>query len=471
MNERNRRNHQHSRRPFHNELHSTSSQNPVNHRSIFHGQTPDPSTTTTTTTTTTTNTTITNPSEDNSQSSDECPISICYSYLIAIVSSFLVVLGIYLALTRFTTKYLYISLLGLSIEAFGACFYCLSNIRSSKLARRKQRINSEDFVPGSNSSELGNNNNNLESQLTRQQQINTITHILSNRALTSNVVDNEATDNNNESNPSAIVSDSVVIQGIDQESPTQTHVNDTHIDNSQESTNVENQRNNENLSKTTNHASSTSPEDQTDNSLIVCSTSTTQGSLEQLPKNNRCLQQSPEAESGNFLSSTNLLEGQQTLDVEPVEVNENATNPAQCLAIQQNDISLNEPIQSTSSENLIDITSNSSSLTIVTHPVNKTHTLQSSNSNDLDLINLQHQSNTASIAHSSSVTAAEPQVESRKLKPNQSQRPANIRRTLIMGIGGEEEMIEIDEEDLDNMSILPPSYESVVSTSKNQQIN
>lgn len=53
---------------------------------------------------------------------------------------------------------------------------------------------------------------------------------------------------------------------------------------------------------------------------------------------------------------------------------------------------------------------------------------------------------------------------------SRQQRQANLRQTLVMGLGGEEEMIEIDEDDLDNMSILPPPYESIAAeTSLNQQ--
>jgi len=38
-----------------------------------------------------------------------------------------------------------------------------------------------------------------------------------------------------------------------------------------------------------------------------------------------------------------------------------------------------------------------------------------------------------------------------------------MRRTLVMGLSGEEEVIEINEEDLDEMSDLPPPYESIGS--------
>lgn len=54
-------------------------------------------------------------------------------------------------------------------------------------------------------------------------------------------------------------------------------------------------------------------------------------------------------------------------------------------------------------------------------------------------------------------------------KSTHRQRQANLRRTLVMGLGGEEEMIEIDEDDLDNMSILPPPYESIAGESVDRQ--
>lgn len=437
MNERSRRQ-QHQSRHRSGLAGSASSQSNHN-RSLYQGHPSDnystsnyrhPSTTTTTTSTTTT-------TLDTLQSDDECFSSICYSYLIAIVSSFLVVLGIYLSLTKFNIRYLYISLVGLLIEAISACIYCVSNIHSSKLARRKQRVNLQESHGARTDRDGGNNLSNL----TRQQEIATITDILNNRTLTTtndvaNANDSSAITNDNglesaqndrqinplvtQNDPQTSSSEIQQLNSVNNELPDQVNISIPAMEESQQ-------------------------DDQIDS--VLSSTSTQNTSSKLLPKRSNS-SDSPDNPS-SLASSDN---------------NQNHSASNQC---SSNMVSLIH-VSTSNSENDTDVALNS----VLGDPTQKTKMEpQSSNSTDnpeqasnppIDLINLDHENSRGYSNPSAALPATEPSVPRRNVSKTNHNR-ANLRRTLVMGLSGEEEMIEIDEDDLDNMSILPPTYESIAA--------
>lgn len=82
---------------------------------------------------------------NKSSATSECNLSICYSYMLAAISSIMVVVGIYLSLTRFNLNYLYLSLAGLMLVALGACLYCIGRIQLNRKARRKLRLSDDDL--------------------------------------------------------------------------------------------------------------------------------------------------------------------------------------------------------------------------------------------------------------------------------------------------------------------------------------
>lgn len=451
-----------------------------------------------------TTTTTTGPSSiASSQSSSDCAISIFYSYLVAIASSFLVVLGIYLALTKFNFSFLYISLLGLSIEAIGACIYCISNIRSNHLAKRKQRITSNEFTLHN-----GLNSNRVENNVTRQQQhqqqINTITHILNNATINPTINDNSR----------------------DANTPTQTAILANTSTTSRENSNGGGGDLGSSIIVIQTKSRPRQPGEPPE-SIVPCSSSSTQNStIDQLPELARRQQQSPEALSDDFQSSTGLLEGQpeslvaeqlqqqqqqQQIDNTPIQSNhadqidgDGITGDNQI--INQSQLSINmvsqfnsqlgdkntsiagkprdknspsnasnnenerpeivpESVQSTSTTNIAEI---AISANMTRSQIPTADGPESTNFNESsDLIDLRPGNSNGSLV------ASEPIVEPKLARRRQAQeggqqRPSNIRRTLVMGLSGEEEMIEIDEEDLDNMSILPPPYESIATNTRPQ---
>lgn len=436
-------------------------------------------------------TTMTDPSSSapSSQLSDRCAISIFYSYLIAIFSSFLVVLGIYLSLTKFNYSFLSISLAGLLIEAFGACIYCISNIRSSRLARRKQRINSDDFILQNDGNIIENHN--LDSgNFNRQQQITTITHILSNRNLNSNCITNND-DNHDIYNP--IENGPTAINNTDIPSSPDLQIS-SHVD-------LDNERaTNQNTSNTT-IPKLTQQEDQVDSNN--CGSFNNDGPpYNQLPKSiNRI--KSPEAISGDFSSSTtNLLENQQSSSRDTNSVTGDEQVPSQLSInmvsqfnsqLSDNDGSakehamasgpivmreeLNSSIGSQSNHRNSNVQeAPQSSADSINRPNESSYpnhetTAMKNQVDNLDLTSAEEHQTTDLEQQEATPTASnndqvEAQARRKKAPQSSSQRPANLRRTLVMGLGGEQEMIEIDEEDLDNMSILPPPYESIAANSR-----
>jgi hypothetical protein len=297
------------------------------------------------------------------QHSSSCTVSICYSYLIAILSSFLVVLGIYLALTKFNPRFLYISLTGLLIEAFSACIFCISTIHKSRLAQYKQTT---DDVPA------------LESEVvaSRQQQARAVTHLLTNRTL------------NN-----------------------QTAIRVTNDDNLDQ-TNVDTRPPIENCLVTKTQNQTIEPR------LLAQDSSQINVQPSDIEAPSNC-QAPPE--------NADQTSGHATID----EQNELPSLGSEHAAVEtNNDASQNTHIQCDRNES-----PESVNQALDNPQIDKP---QTSANDDPDL------------------NPAPPHASKR------NPRPANVRRTLVMGLNGEEEVIEIDEQDLDEMSILPPPYESLL---------
>lgn len=445
----------------------------------------------------TTTTTDPSSSAQSSQSSDGCAISIFYSYLIAIFSSFLVVLGIYLSLTKFNYSFLSISLAGLLIEAFSACIYCISNIRSSRLARRKPRINLDDYILHNDSNLIENRNLENHNLNRHQQPISTITHILSNRDLNSNCVinENDNVHNSIENDPSAI--NNIETSPLPAQ-PLQDPLSRSEID-------VDDER------ETNQNASITNPkltryEDQVDSDDFGLNNNGPHHN-HRLPKNIN-QPESPEAISGEFSSSTtNLLENQQSSSRDTNSVTGEEPLPSQ-LSINlvsqfNNQLSDNDSNVKKTAEtcdpvevreelntsiggglsnyersNVQEPLQSSSEVTIVqpesTHYHDQVNTSVKNQVDSSDLIGTEElRPEQVQRPESSPLVIGgvggddddqvEPQVRRKRSSRSGLQRPANLRRTLVRGLSGEQEIIEIDEEDLDNMSILPPPYESIAA--------
>lgn len=432
------------------------------------------------------------------------------------------VLGLYLALTRFNVRYLYISLVGLSFEAVGACIYCISNTRTSKLTRRKQRVsnanNNAYMLNGgtSNNVNQGNSNsnqNNLNSILhisnphVRGQQAHTsdLNHILEARTPRS-VDDNtrvydeppaEAT------SPDLMTGDTNSNAQPPQSCPPRVQSRQT----------VDEQVANLNVSQNDNTIGGSGKEE---NSVVIInvlsdsshppapeSTSTfplnsIACNVEQLPNIDGCQLKTQELSNNTALASHSHHEDrvgcaeatQGTLGQTSTTLATNTTNSSSQnkdnTSLRLNQISGDIPSETPSSTAVVtfeqQVGTSASSHQQQQHQQqnlistdNSTSRLTAANSIDLIQLSLGNEdslnittalNNTTSspnTSHGGLVPSApyEHQMSSMKRSPGQGQRNVHLRRTLVMGLGGEEELMEIDEEDLDNMSILPPSYDSI----------
>lgn len=396
--------------------------------------------------------------------------SICYSYLIAMLCSFLVALGIYLSLTRFNLKYLYISLIGLLIEAVGACIYCICNIRSSQLARQKPRLATEEFILDTsgnirtNNTTNGNNvitiptsnNHQTQRQLTTTTtagQSPTITHILSNRTFNSN--------SNNDENIGTTSVDSITAININNDSQTpEQQQQSTRPKNSTEdggenvnslppSTSNSGDQTPANL----NHSSENSiiiipdegHEDRIDSLLTATSASLTIP-VDQLPTSttaDTALTHDPSTENtdGNVQTATEA-DANQIVAPSQMSINLSSQFTGQ---LQDGKSSKNKQPNSPST-----VSSG------IASP-------ESSQQQEISLSTSSAGPQPVSENDSTAAATASSSNQSGELSQQQqaAQERRRNRRTLIMGLSGEEEAIEIDEDDLDNMSILPPPYESI----------
>lgn len=471
---------------------------------------------------TTTTTTTTDPSSTTSSQDDTCGISVCYSYLIAITSSFLVVLGIYLSLTRFNIRFLSISLLGILIEAFGACIYCVNNIRANRLSRHKHRIDSDDFIlsnglgfdcttPTSASLNINNNHN--------AHQIAPVPHLLNNHTVTPSATNGPTVNSGIETNLSAIT---------DSTSPPQ--LTRDIIDSTGNLPHAD-----ENLGVPNTGVEPVPNEDHQPIRNISedsIGTNDAQTSEDQLPKNYTSNQTSQDtSRDTNHVPGTSLLETSKLVTTSPgsasSRVHINSEHDDESNRTDQTD-SLPVEIPRNLSSNLIDQLGITLSSDVMNKDKNHNDTQpMPSAPSDINVRQVTDESNLISITvqslPSTSRAVASPVSSSEvkdvtEVKPSKSevatssqthpliqsepitdtrqdnrsinrglvtsgsmdatnappkrnsdqarQRAINLRRTLVMGLSGEEELIEINEEDLDNMSILPPSYESIVTTNQ-----
>lgn len=432
----NRRHHQHNHRPQRNQRNISDPINSINH---------------------------------THQTGSNCSLTICYSYLIAILSSFLVVLGIYLSLTKFNARFLYISCAGLLIEAISACIYCMSNIHKSKLARQKQAHEQRIDNVGS-------------SQVQRRQQNAALTHILSNRALNQTAINSiqsttttatTAQTNEQRGNRTlARAEEQNVLGGSESDCATATTTT-TQTDQPDRAIEI-----NSPIEFTSLQQTSSS-----EHSAIVIAE---QNLTEELPKNQSC-HELPIATSDDARASQQQQQNNTSINILGLH------RSSELITNDSNNLDSDESIQNKSSlVNDGGELPKTSLATVVTCNAGS----NDPTSGETDLINLQQQqpaevqavrsrasnqqqplaatSNEFCVTNENDSHTTAEQQESPSTPPisqrqRANQRPAHFRRTLVMGLSGEEEVIEIDEEDLDNMSILPPSYESIATNTKPSQ--
>lgn len=392
----------------------------------------------------------------NSRSRDDCDISICYSYLIAIGSSFLVVLGIYLSLTNFNHRYLSISLLGLALETLSACFYCMRNVHQSKLARRKQRISSNDSVINGRL-QIESRHHHQLANIIQQRQFVTSDVINNRNGVSANhggdnfeaVHSDPTTDHPNEHNPdipelSNQSTDAPCAPSRDYSQETAQHNSPSqdHID-SREQLPESSCQNVGPLEATNNVASEPISQLQDDNNIQITATAQVNESFDGDHLNtsaqsnyNRTQIEDNQQIHQHLNSGCDSTQNNQTIN-NSIHVFEN--NPT---TTQSND------------DNTISIQASQPGLVDVTDSIGSSRNQDvRSKTNQNQTISQRHVGLMIPDSHSSPNARKSPRLNHQRL--------ANVRRTLVMGLSGEEELIEIDDNDLDNMSILPPPYESI----------
>lgn len=454
----------------------------------------------------TTNTEV-DPSLESSTTDDRCGISVCYSYLIAITSSFLVVLGIYLSLTNFNIRFLLISVLGVSIEAIGACVYCVNNIYTSSQARRKHRVDYDDLILTESglgidsTSHINNTNNN------NARPVASVTHLLSNQALTStaSTSSNEVAPNDlptSQVNASAIYNQTESSQSDDRDTQRSTdHLvastshGSTHIDLSanqlEQPTNdtflnvdthdINDNNNNNNISSdNSNEQLPKSLADSSEGSTnLPTQASGTSITIESSPKlqaqtHNDCSRNQDDGNSPSYdrQPGTSLLSLDSTHHIIHPTCGGDTSVKYSSLYVG----TAKQAQPQTSQEGAIETFNPDSRARVVVDLLGETTEpeLQLSKLDGqavLETLNrvIDNSSILATSSHGlvTSGSMDTPLTPKRRSETSQQQRVAHVRRTLVMGLGGEEEMIEIDEDDLDNMSVLPPSYDSIATTGEN----
>lgn len=490
---------------------------------------------------------VTSSSGDTSTSNG---LSIFYSYMIAICSSFLVVLGIYLALTRIDAHFLYISILGLFIEAFSACIFCISNFHTSKVARRKERINSNEFIIMGG--QYGLDNQQVSTQMHPRSVVNP-THMLTNQDVANIVPPSETGDNTTNVSPNppsgqvqppddnnSIIENNVptsdrVQQGgtIESWHTTSTTILDGSIiplnskskiisqgsnlsqltspivgtqselpknDNNDDNTNINtiDNGNNNNITNNNNEddiagyqnkqipgPSSLQNESLTTNThditplnpekTDVTNPSIDSSMIQQVAANNQNQNEDEnqeQASDNQHLVNSSLInkdikrcDRRIQEDCDDRNQNKVATSSTQAIKCSE----LSEQQSTSLSGEVATITNVITDSTHVLDNVNNL-TVPGDNDGNNSEVNcdtrLADARSLSSPQRSSGLIVSDPQSP---VSPNTNKRPINSRRTLVMGLSGQEELIEIDEEDLDEMSILPPSYDSIVGPSASLQ--
>lgn len=367
-----------------------------------------------------------------------CSLVICYSYLIAIFSSFLVVLGIYLSLTKFNARFLYLSLAGLSIEALGACLYCINNIHKSKLAQYKQTT--DDFNLESN--EVSSPNaaipvSQRPSMSRQQQQARNLTHILMNRTLNQSAIPpDDSISRDNGRRPPANLTSPTDVQSTSGNPQPSSSSNDHQPFGNRRSDDLQHEASADNQ---------TLYQDALSHSFELEATT---NDNEQLPRSDQPTCQDSTDNSNALATSQSRKLSEQTQH-DPNQNDNDAPGSHDNSAQLGKEISGQPATDSESRPYAIDQVDLTSQQTVAPPATEE-----------------QHQAIDApqAIARGSlSPTSSQASESSNSHGRNRNSRHSNVRRTLVMGLSGEEEVIEIDEEDLDNMSILPPSYESIAT--------
>lgn len=356
------------------------------------------------------------------QSQDNCENPLCYSYLVAIVSSILVVTGLYLTLTRLDLRYLYLSLAGFLFVLFGACLYCVGTLKGNQSPTRKFSALPQQFVSSTSS------------QSNNQHQPPRSTLLLTNRHMMLN--DGGSTLNSNSELSVAIDGSEDTSQLIrssqSNQPPLSTAV--SLIPNiSQENTRIEGQSSSQNQNQPSNfdffqaQKSTSSNDPRTAHQVLKSLTDITN---EQTKNEQDLIKESFSQPTNNHdqISSTNASKN--VRDGINTSVQVNTTDAEQHIGCSSKFISSSSSNQE---QSLVAIQA------VPQHPKTSEET-----NIDMDQDN---------------VDSANCVVDNQaRIRPT---RQGNLRRTLVMGLSGEQEVIEIDEDDIDKMSIMPPPYESL----------
>lgn len=419
----------------------------------------------------------------DSDGGGRCEASICYSYLVAIISSFLVVLGIYLTTTRFNIRYLYISLAGLLFEAIGACVYCLSKIQTNASARRKATTIEANARWNTNSNLLLDTHPNHTAHTDQPSGPHqplaaggangggTITHILSNGTLTGRTSMDNITEARNQTNddptnhpPTAIVIGRTTSQQTQGSPP---NIGDINL----QSEDRDECRDSSIPSNSITILASVK-ENQPESRSKLSSPSPSNAQMNELPKIQPFQEPAKSSETNNCSIPI--------IDQDRIQVRESSQVQGIVLRLaadvtdnsaQVNVSQISDNINSFPSNNAVETDENSSCQFVECEPSaprepTVPETMASSSNQPPDPVQVSDLSgSTPTQLSGSGGLIPSDAADSAALRKSAAARvrQANLRRTLVMGLGGEEEMIEIDEEDLDNMSILPPPYESIVT--------
>jgi len=367
-------------------------------------------------------------SDDIEQSVGFVSTSIWYSCLFSILSSFLVVSGIYFSLTKFDARFLFISVSGFLMIAVVSCVDCMSNLVKSKKAQHKQP-----------SRVISGDRNQIETshaRVTRQQPNRTVANILTNGTLNSSAI----------LPSSASHSDRIErredIINIDGQNTQTENVLGAIVDGDNQMIEIQTPDTALDIQSDTTSKTAQPP---------------TQISSEQTRKN---YAQSPV--SAHRLHDSEIPQNQRLPD------NETFVNT--------------QPLEPTNTDNLIPPTSpnteahttdNIEQDTVVSERPSGERILYPTRTRPTfsqpgETIDSRQDDSLQDSAASDLRDGPESQITQSRavtnhLTPRRNGRIPNMRRTLVMGLSGEEEVIEINEEDLDEMSDLPPPYESIGS--------
>lgn len=332
------------------------------------------------------------------------------------------------------------------IETAAACAYCISNIRSDKLARRKHRIGSQEFAIGESGVTLDNIDSVAAASRLQQQRNATLTHILTNNSIvqrdiqpTHSTADNAQLEATREADEQASA-----LRNEDRADSVQILIENESCGGATAT-----------VTASTNHAVDSSKPDE---SLTASQTlvHTASDLHEQTFELNNDRLRSANQSTTNLTYIISADDSHSSSANSPSYTSSGASNAHEATNQSRGFDAANSPSADR------DAGSSDSAACVAT---NSSNVSPSHNTIEDDLINLQSTSSapapTAPAASSNLAVSDSTEMARRKSAPSARQRAAHLRRTMVLGLSGEEEMIEIDEDDLDNESVLPPSYESI----------